>query len=540
MRIKNGASLYKRGLLQIAQKSRHFKKRKGKGVITDGTIIKVEGISKHFGGTTALDNVSFGIKKGEVHAIVGENGAGKSTMMKILAGVYRPESGKVIVNDKVVLTYNPLAARQFGVSIVFQELNLFPQLTVADNIFIQNEIHSGGFLKKRKMARQSSKIIRILQQDHDIDPKSLVMELPVADQQIVEIARAFSHGSEILILDEPNSALSESETLNLFKLIRKIKEEGITIIYVSHRLEEVFTIADRISVFRDGHYINTWNIKDTTVQEIVAEMIGRRLQEVFPEKTKIKDDARVVLEVRGLNKKNKLSDIQLKVREGEVLGLAGLEGSGIEEIFQIIFGLQKRDSGEIIYEGQTVKGLNPWKAMNKRWGLIPAERHKQGLMLNWPVRENITLAIISKLQTSVGLLNFRRQAKVANDYVKKLNIVTKSIFDNINNLSGGNQQKVVIAKWLATNPKLLLLNDPTRGIDIGAKAEIYKLISELSGEGFAIIFTSSEIEEVLELSHRIEVIYKGAKIKSFEGGKVKKPEVMTYITGAFLREDTVA
>jgi len=504
-------------------------------VSTNGTIIKIEGISKHFGGTIALDNVNFEIKKAEIHAIVGENGAGKSTMMKILAGVYKPDSGKIFVNSHEIHTYNPVVARKYGVSIVFQELNLFPQLTVADNIFIMDEVNSGGLLKKGRMAKQSSMILRRLQQDHEIDPKMVVMDLPVADQQIVEITRAFSKGSEILILDEPNSALSESETLNLFKLIRKLKEDGITVIYVSHRLEEVFQIADRISVFRDGHYINTWNISDTTVAEIISEMIGKKLQEIFPERIKIKDDAKVILRVSNLSRKNRLESVNFEVRQGEVLGLAGLEGCGIEDIFQMLFGLIKRDGGEIIYEDKVIKGLNPWIAIAKEWGLIPAERHKQGLMLDWIIRDNLTLAIINRLKNMMGLINLRKQAKISKDFVKRLNIITDSIYNSVNSLSGGNQQKVVIAKWLATQPKLLLLNDPTRGIDVGAKAEIYKLIGELSAAGFAIIFTSSEIEEIIELSHKIHVIYKGRLIKTFEDEQVKKPEVMAYVTGAFAK-----
>lgn len=499
------------------------------------TIIRVEAISKHFGGTVALNNVSFEIKKGEIHAIVGENGAGKSTMMKILAGVYGPDSGKIIVNDNEIQTFNPLVARQHGISIVFQELNLFSQLTVSENIFMMNELQSRGFLKKSKMAKASTKILKKLQQDYDIDPTRFVMELTMADQQIVEIARALSQGSETLILDEPNSALSESETLNLFKLLRELRDDGINIIYVSHKLEEVFTISDRISILRDGYYINVWNTADASIQEVISEMIGRKIQEVFPDRNEIKDNAKTVLQVRGLSRKGVLEPIDFEVSEGGVLGLAGLEGCGIEDIFLMLFGLVKRDSGEIIYEGKAVKGLTPWKAIAKNWGLIPAERHKQGLMLDWIIRDNLTIAAIDKLANLLGIVNLRKQANLAKDYVKRLNIVTSSIFNITNSLSGGNQQKVVIAKWLATKPKLLLLNDPTRGIDIGAKTEIYKLIGELSKAGFAIIFTSSEIEEIVELCHRIMVIYKGRLIKTFKGGDVKKPEVIAYVTGAFAK-----
>jgi ribose transport system ATP-binding protein len=507
-------------------------------VSNNGTKIKVENITKRFGGTLALDNVNFEIKKGEVHAIVGENGAGKSTMMKILAGVYKPDSGKLYINGNEAIINSPMQARMQGISIVFQELNLFPALSVADNIFMNNELKAPmGFLKKFRMFKASNDYLKLLIQDLHIDPGIAVNDLSVADQQIVEITRALSQGSEILILDEPNSALSETESQNLFKMIKKLKNDGITIIYVSHRLEEVFSIADRITVFRDGNYINTWNISEIEMSQVISEMIGKEINEMFPAKNKYSSEE-IIFECKNISKKNKIKSIDFSVKKGEVLGFAGLEGCGIEDIFRIIFGIDKKDSGEFIYEGKSIKKINPWLALKHGWGFVPAERHRQGLMLNWSIKANLTLGILNRILNKFKLISPQKTSNISEKYVNKLNIVTRSIDKKVDELSGGNQQKVVIAKWLATNPKLLILNDPTRGIDVGAKFEIYKLINELSKEGYAIIFTSSEINEIIELCDRILVVFNKKFVKSFEGHKMAtKADIMEYVTGGFQKEN---
>ena len=431
---------------------------------------------------------------------------------------------------------NPIEARAAGVSIVFQELNLFPAMTVFENVFITREKKTAGIINKAKMARESVNILHNIESDHEISPFAKVEDLTVADQQVVEISRALSYGSEILILDEPNSALSEAETLALFKVIRDLKARGITIIYVSHRLEEVFTIADRISVLRDGKYIGTYDKEKTTVKEIIAAMIGKKIEEMFPELRNVTENNKVILEIDNLKVKNKLKGISFKAHEGEVLGFAGLEGSGIDDIFRILFGLEKKESGDIVYLGTKVEKQPPWKSVKRGWALIPAERHKQGLMTEWSIRDNINLPVLEKLLMKIGLISFVKSNNFATDYSKRLNIITDSIFKKVISLSGGNQQKVVIAKWLGTKPKLLILNDPTRGIDVGSKSEIYKLIDQLARDGFAILFTSSEFEEVLELSDNINVVYKGEIVARYVGGNVKKPELMSYVTGAFLRE----
>lgn len=497
----------------------------------NGQTISIDGINRSFGGTQALKDVSFTIEKGEIHALVGENGAGKSTLMKIIAGVQTSDSGKIAIKGKEITYNSPLEARKMGVSMVFQELNLFPQLTVFENIFITREVKNKiGLLNKGKMTRDSSEVLKSLASEHNIPAYAAIETLPVADQQLVEISRAISYGTDILILDEPNSALSESESLALFKIIRGLSEKGITIIYVSHRLEEVFQISDRITVLRDGRYIDTWKVEDTSVKEIIAAMVGKRIEEMFPPLRDISKDARPILQIKNLNKKNSLKDINFELREGEVLGFAGLEGCGIVDIFRILFGLEKKDSGEIIYGGETYDKITPWSAKKMGWSLIPAERHRQGLMTEWNIRDNLNIAIIEKLLSRIGLISYAKSNDAANDSVKKLNIITDSILKKVLDLSGGNQQKVVIAKWLATNPKLLLLNDPTRGIDVGAKAEVYRLIDELARQGFAILFTSSEFEEVLELSDNIMVIYDGKIVSRFRGREVKKPELMSCVT----------
>jgi ABC-type sugar transport system ATPase subunit len=503
-------------------------------VSDNGILIDIENVSRRFGGTLALNDVSFTIKKGEVHALVGENGAGKSTLMKILAGVEKKDTGKIFIDKKEMVAHTPIEARKAGVSIVFQELNLFPQMNVFENIFITREKKNKiGFLLKRQMAKESIKILNNIQADHQISPQARVESLSVADQQVVEIVRALSHGSEILILDEPNSALSLSETQALFKVINDLKAKGITIIYVSHRLEEVFTISDRISVLRDGKYMGTWDKEKTTVKEIIAAMVGKRIEELFPERRTNTNANKVVLEVKDLSKRGKLKSVNFKVHEGEVLGFAGLEGCGIEDIFRILFGLEKKDTGEIFYKDKIVENQPPWVSMKRGWALVPAERHKQGLMTEWSIRDNISLPVLDKVLSSMKFISFTRVSKLANEYASKLNIVTDSIFKKVISLSGGNQQKVVIAKWLATEPKLLILNDPTRGIDVGAKAEIYKLVDQLARNGFAILFTSSEFEEVLELSDNILTVYNGEIVHQCEGGLLNKTELMAYVTGAF-------
>jgi ribose transport system ATP-binding protein len=495
-------------------------------------LIKINNITKSFGATLALDNVSLCIKKGEVHAIVGENGAGKSTLMKIMAGNVKKDSGSLFIKGKEVFFKTPMDALRAGISIVYQELNLFPDLSVMHNIFNNREKKNFfGLLNNALMARESAAILNSFETDKRISPYDTIKDLSIAERQIVEICRALSLGSEILILDEPNSALSESETLSLFKFIKELRTKGITVIYVSHRLEEVFNISDKISVLRDGRYMGTWNIKDTDKKQIISSMIGKKLEEIFPER-KRKSEAKEILKVSGLNKKGILKNIDFTLNKGEVLGFAGLDGCGIEDIFRILFGLEKKDSGDIFFQNSKMEKNRAWDNIKNGWALIPAERHAQGLMLEWSVKENIMFNILDKSSGILGFVNPFSKNLLINEYSRKVNISSVNLDKKVDALSGGNQQKVVIAKWLATSPKVLILNDPTRGIDVGAKAEIYKIINELSKSGIAIMITSSEIEEIIELSDNILAIYKGEVVARFFSEKVDKQELMGYVNGA--------
>ncbi len=500
-------------------------------------ILKLNNITKRFGGVQALKDVSFEVERGEVHAILGENGAGKSTMMKILAGVHPQDTGEIFLNDNLIEIKTPVDAQKFGIEIVFQELNLFPQLSIAANIFINREPLHSGMLDNALTEKESAKYLKML--EINIDPKTIVGKLAPGERQMVEIARALGHNAKILILDEPNSALNQQETEELFDIIRQLKKQGVTVLYISHRLEEVFEIADRITVLRDGCYEGTWNIKETSMEMIVTKMIGRKLEETFPEWEPIGCDSPVALQVVNLSKDNKLFPLDFEVHKGEVLGFVGLQGCGIEDIFHILFGLEKATTGEIRYDGITKLSEKPSEAIKRGWALIPAERRTQGLIMNWPIKSNISIVVLDNLLGMFGLINNKKEKELVENSVEKYRISTDSVNKKVTDLSGGNQQKVVIAKWLSSKPNILIMNDPTRGIDVGAKAEIYKLIRELASQGIAILITSSEIEEVIGLSDRIIVLYKGRKVKEFSCHEAEKEEVMGYVAGSALVEKSI-
>ena len=497
---------------------------------TTDEIIRLDHVVKRFGGITAVNDVSFGINRGEIHAVVGENGAGKSTIMKMLAGVYQPDSGTLVLRGQPVTISDPLHARKLGVSIVFQELNLFPHLTVAGNIFANRESTVGsGLLNERQMVAATQKILD--EMGVNLDPHTKVGRLSVAEKQLVEIARTLQQESDIIIMDEPNSALSAAETERLFTLLRRLRDQGLTIIYVSHRLEEVFAISERISVIRDGRYQGTWRIADTSIPEIIAQMIGRRLGEAFPQREGASPEAPVALSVSNLCAGREMGPVSFDVRAGEILGFAGLEGSGVADVFDVLFGLEKPRSGQVVYKGGNVPPRSPFDAIKQGFALVPANRRDEGLMTSWSIRRNASLAVLDKLLDRMGLIDRTQERKLTNDYVRKLNVATDSIDKRVVNLSGGNQQKIVVAKWLATGPEILILNDPTRGIDVGAKSEIYALCDELARGGLALLFTSSEIEETLGVCDRILVFHKGHIIHEFARGEATKADVLHWIAG---------
>jgi ribose transport system ATP-binding protein len=365
----------------------------------------------------------------------------------------------------------------------------------------------------------------------EIDPNTRVRELSVGERQIVEIARALSHESDIIIMDEPNSALTDQETQTLFEIIRNLKERGVTIIFVSHRLEEVFCIADRISILRDGRYIGTEITNETTISKVISSIIGREMKELFPPRPQRDGSAKPVLEVKGVAKHGQLQPIDFQVFEGEILGFAGLEGCGREDLFRGLFGLETFDQGEIFYLGRRVDLRSASDAIKLGWGLIPPDRRELGLMLNWPILDNTVLIILDQIRTLLGLIDRHKARDITERLVDELSIETDSVYKQVANLSGGNQQKVLLAKWLATNPKVLILDDPTRGIDVGSKSEIYRLMDKLSREGVAILFTSSELDEIIGMSDRIIVLYKGYKVLECSRGEVTKEEILHYVNG---------
>jgi ABC-type sugar transport system ATPase subunit len=473
-------------------------------------IIKFENVTKKFPGVVAVDHVNFSIAKGEIHALVGENGAGKSTLMNILAGVIQPDSGSIIFKGREIVISNPLMARQIGISTVYQELKLCENLSVAENIYLGREKKSRfGGMNWKGMITESRQLLDSF--GVSINPKSIVRNLTVAQRQVVEIARAISLNTDVLILDEPTSSLTMNETKLLFENLIKLQSKGVAIIFISHRLEEIFTVSDRISVLRDGKYLGTFEKNKISEEDVVSLIAGKKL---FAELKKREidykqNDKKVVLEINNLTRANFFKDISFKLYEKETLGFYGLQGSGRTEIIETIFGLYKPDHGEIYLFGEKVKLRKTSDAIKRGLALVPEDRRKSGLFEGMTVKENMALIIIKVLSFLSFIIN-SKIVKTANTFTKKLDIRMTSLNQKVKNLSGGNQQKVIIARWLAINPKILLMDEPTRGIDVGAKAEIYKILRELKHkENKSIIIISSELPEVMAECDRVIVMRNG-------------------------------
>lgn len=497
-------------------------------------IVTMKGIYKSFPGVHAIEDVDFTLRRGEIHALVGENGAGKSTLIKVLTGVERPDKGFVAMDGKEVSIRSPQHAQELGISTVYQEVNLCPNLTVAENILIGREPLKWGSIDWKTMNSRARQILKGL--DIDIDITQTLGSCSVAIQQMAAIARSFEIASaSILILDEPTSSLTTHETEQLFGVMRKLKSEGMAIIFITHFLDQVYEVTDRITVLRNGKLVGTYATAALPRLELITKMIGRTLYE-FEDMTKLKLESgqhikgEPLLQAKDLGRAGSIQPFDLELHAGEVVGLAGLLGSGRTEIAQLLFGIEKPDTGSISMDGEPIKNFSPIASIERGVALCPEDRKAEGILAELTVRENIILAI----QASLGWfkhLGMQKQYEIADKYIKLLNISTPSADQPIKNLSGGNQQKVILARWLATNPRLLILDEPTRGIDVGTKAEIQKLVLSLADEGKSCIFISSELEEVLRTSHRIIVLRDQQKVTEYTG-EVAERKIMQSIAGS--------
>uniref|UniRef100_A0A7C3SQI3 Sugar ABC transporter ATP-binding protein n=1 Tax=Dictyoglomus turgidum TaxID=513050 RepID=A0A7C3SQI3_9BACT len=490
-------------------------------------ILRFEKVTKRFPGVLALDGVSFDIEKGEVHALVGENGAGKSTLIKIVTGVFHRSSGEIYFEGKPVHFQNPHEALRNGIAAIYQEFNLIPALTVAENIFMGHYfVTKNGFVDWERLRKEAQNLIDFLNVDVDIDAK--VRDLGVAKKQIVEIAKALSHNARVLIMDEPTAALAQREIERLFRIIKFLKSKGVTVIYISHRLEEIYEICDRVTVLRDGHYVATKEVDEVNIEDIIQMMVGREVVEKFPRVAHPIGEE--VLRIENLNRNGILSNINLSLRRGEILGIAGMVGSGRTELLRAIYGLDPIDKGKVYVKGKEVLISSPLDAVNLGIALLPEERKTQGLVLLLSVMDNLSLPSLSLL-SSRGFVYEEKVRKIALDMIEQMNIKTPSLFQKVMFLSGGNQQKVVLGKWFARNCDIYLFDEPTRGIDVGAKVEIYHLMNKLIERGSSIMMVSSELPEVLAMSDRIIVMREGRIMGELGRNEASKEAVLRLALG---------
>ena len=490
-------------------------------------LLSMEHISKSFPGVQALDNVSLEVRSGEVHALVGENGAGKSTLMKILTGAIPKDAGRILLDDVEVAIQDPGDALDLGVNMIHQELNLIPYLNVGQNIFLGREpTLLGGRIDWAELYERAQARLELV--GIDIEPRAIVGDLSIAQQQLVEIGKALSRQARLIVMDEPTSTLTERETERLFELIRSLKKQGIPLIYISHRLEEIFEIADRVTVLRDGKWIGTQAVESVTHAELVHMMVGRDIADMFMKEAA--DRQNIVLEVKQLSSANFLREIALELYRGEILGLSGLVGSGRTTLARTLFGAEEIEAGEIWIEGERVSIRSPRAAIRQGIGLVPEDRKEQALFLNMAVSENVTISALPKLSRA-GFINFDQVRAHAKEFVNTLDIRTPSLRQRVRNLSGGNQQKTVIARWLVLQPRILILDEPTRGIDVGAKAEIHALMSQLAKEGVGILMISSDLPEVLGVSDRILVMREGRIAAEFSRSQATQELIMMAATG---------
>lgn len=501
------------------------------------TLLQLTGINKYFPGVHALKDAQFNVRRGEVHALLGENGAGKSTMIKIVSGVYPPDTGAMVLDERAVHFTNPREAQQAGIATIYQELGLYPELSVAENIFMGHApTKNRGFFRMidwESMETQAEDLLAELN-IHDLDVQTKVGRLNVGNRQRVEIAKALSLDAQILIMDEPTAALSESDVEQLFSIVRRLRQRGLSIIYISHRLNEVFELADRVTVLRDGEYIGTQAVKDTTESSLISMMVGRAI-DIFPKQNA--DIGEVVLEVRNLHRPPWTRDISFKVRAGEIVGLAGLVGSGRSETAQVIFGVLPAESGAILLDGKPVSIQRPSQAVQYGIGYVPEDRGHQGLVKEMTLRENISMAVLKSVSNHT-FIHRAKERLLAKHSIDQLGIRTTGPEQIANKLSGGNQQKAVVSKWLASSPRLLIMDEPTRGVDVGAKSEIHRLMSQLAAEeGLAILMISSELPEILGMSDRILVMREGYLVAEFTREEATQERIATAMMSEAARKN---
>jgi ribose transport system ATP-binding protein len=487
-------------------------------------LLEVQGLTRRFPGVLALNQVDFDVRAGEVHALVGENGAGKSTMINILAGVLQPSGGTVLLDGLPVVFHNPANAQHAGISVIFQEFNLVPHLSVAENIFINREPTRKGMIDWTTMNQRSTSALERL--DIDIDPRVPVSSLSVAQQQLVEIARALAFDARVIVMDEPTAALSEKEVDRLLEIVRSLAKEGVGVIYVSHKLEEVFRVADRVTILRDGTHILTDQASNLDQEKVIYAMVGRAL---VHGKCPDRNIGEVVLKVKNLDVEDTVRNVSFELRSGEVLGLAGLMGSGATEVVEALFGLRNARAEEIVLQGSTLAIDNPRNAIYSRLGYVPNDRKKAGLLPDLSVKHNISIGILERLRR-VFWIDGKKENESAETYRDKLNVRCSSLDQRISNLSGGNQQKVMLSRALAEDCKVLLLAEPTRGVDVGAKAEIYSLIDSLVDSGMAVLLQSSELPEIIRLANRVVVFSSGQSRGEITGSNLTQESVMALAT----------
>lgn len=486
-------------------------------------LVEFKHITKRFPGVVALNDINMELNEGEVHVLIGENGAGKSTLMKILSGAYAQDEGELLIYGQVIKKNSPILSSSLGIGMIYQELNLIPELSIMKNIFLGNEKKKGIFDDKDYMYKESKKYLDMLHLD--IAPETLVKELSTGTQQMVEIAKAISKNSRVLVLDEPTSSLTEAEIKELFSIIRMLKEQGVGMFYISHRLEELYEIGDRVTIMRDGIKVGTYKLDEIEMNEMIEKIAGRKIENLYP-RNPIDKPGECVLEIKGCSGDG-FSDIHMKVYAGEIVGLSGLMGAGRTELARAVLGIDDYYEGEILLGGEKYKKNNPKEAVKAGIGLLPEDRKLQGLALKKNIRENMVISVLSSLNKN-GLINTKKEKEVCNGYVESLQIATPTIEKLAGFLSGGTQQKVVIAKWLMANLKLFIFDEPTRGIDVGAKSEIYKLMDELVHQGAAVLMISSDLPEILGMSDRIYVMAQGKITGELSREEADQERVLTY------------